>query len=413
MSGLPIIAIDPGHNCSPDIGASYEQYNENQIVLGVAQQLAKICQSKGIKTIDCLPKSAPSVLGSLQQRCAKSNAAGATIYVSIHCNMATPTTEARGCEVFAKSAAGKAIAANINQELSELGFKNRGVKEFLDGGSVPYVIRNTNAVSVLIEICFLDSTEDVKILNQKGLNKIAQAIFDGLTKGITFTSDSKDFSNDPVPSPIEIAAVKPTIRKTFLADCCDWDKNLDHQTEAWLWLQENIDPKVLATFADKFSPDHDETIGLADESIPKSKTGSIDWNDPEFKIGKYFKVEDVTKGDRERVPTDPRIISNILSMAIELDIIREEWGSAIGVSSWYRPMAVNRKARGVRNSQHIKGRGVDVYPLDGRIFEFQSWLDKNWYGGLGYGARKGFVHLDNRNGKGWKDGGEKGDRWNY
>jgi len=32
---------------------------------------------------------------------------------------------------------------------------------------------------------------------------------------------------------------------------------------------------------------------------------------------------------------------------------------------------------------------------------------------LGYGARRGFVHVDMRNGSGWRSGGEKGPRWNY
>ncbi|MGV2389627.1 MAG UNVERIFIED_CONTAM: hypothetical protein LVR29_19395 [Microcystis novacekii LVE1205-3] len=40
------------------------------------------------------------------------------------------------------------------------------------------------------------------------------------------------------------------------------------------------------------------------------------------------------------------------------------------------------------------------------MVKFQSWLDQRWFGALGYGAGRGFVHLDARNGKGWKTGGQ-------
>jgi hypothetical protein len=51
--------------------------------------------------------------------------------------------------------------------------------------------------------------------------------------------------------------------------------------------------------------------------------------------------------------------------------------------------------------------------VDGDIYAFQNWVGERWYGALGWGAKKGFVHLDNRNGKGWMSGGEKGVRWDY
>ncbi|NCR10774.1 MAG: hypothetical protein GPI95_21930 [Microcystis aeruginosa LG13-11] len=45
--------------------------------------------------------------------------------------------------------------------------------------------------------------------------------------------------------------------------------------------------------------------------------------------------------------------------------------------------------------------------------KFQAWLHLHWFRALGYGARRGFVHLDARKGKGWQSSGEKGARWNY
>jgi uncharacterized protein YcbK (DUF882 family) len=205
-----------------------------------------------------------------------------------------------------------------------------------------------------------------------------------------------------------------TIRDTFLADCAVWDKGLAHQIAAWEWLQEHTDPKVLAEFASKFSPDPNELIGVAHESSSFPQKRAIDWNDFDCKISKYFTVAEVTNRDSRRIPiSGSDVAKNILSMALELDKIRDTWGKPIGVTSWYRPTAINRAVGGASRSQHINGRGVDIYPIGGDIVAFQDWLDDRWFGALGYGARRGFVHLDNRNSKGFMSGGDKGVRWNY
>lgn len=141
----------------------------------------------------------------------------------------------------------------------------------------------------------------------------------------------------------------------------------------------------------------------------------IDWRNPAQKISKYFTVGEVTKGDSRRIPpSGSDIEKEILELAIELDKIREEWGSPVLVTSWYRPPSVNSSVGGASNSQHLFGRGVDIRPVNpASLARFQAWVDQHWFGALGYGARRGFVHLDTRNGKGWKTGGEKGPRWNY
>lgn len=206
----------------------------------------------------------------------------------------------------------------------------------------------------------------------------------------------------------------PTIRETFLADCSLWDKGLLHQIEAWEWLQQSIDPKVLSEFAIKFTP-VGEAIGVATESSPLPKKHIIDWHNPECKISRYFTVREVTQHDNRRIPiAESDVAKNILSIAIELDKIRSAWGKPLRITSWYRPAAVNRQIGGASRSQHICGRGVDLCPVvAGEIYAFQEWLDERWYGALGWGAKRGFVHIDNRNLKGFESGGEKGVRWAY
>jgi N-acetylmuramoyl-L-alanine amidase len=261
MNGLPVLGIDYGHNRFPDIGASYGTYSEDKIVLAVGQQLKLICDAAGIRTIDCLPKSATSVLDSLQQRCAISNDGGATIYVALHCNVATPTSGARGCETFAISTAGKAIAANINRELTKLGFLNRGVKENLDAGVPPYVLRHTNAIAVLVEICFLDAAQDMAIFNQKGLKAIAQAIFNGLTHGTNFDTQPDNHANDPVPTP------------SLLVNAAKYYKGLPHQDLALRGLEGNLTPTQLTDFRSAYSPAVAQALKPNTQSPkPKSQT---------------------------------------------------------------------------------------------------------------------------------------------
>lgn len=135
---------------------------------------------------------------------------------------------------------------------------------------------------------------------------------------------------------------------------------------------------------------------------------TVNWNKSNEKISKYFTVAEVIQNDPRRKPvTGSDIEKNILFMAAQLDIIRTKWGSAIGVTSWYRPPVVNREVGGVVNSQHITGGATDIYNYFGHEQEFEDFLDDHWFDRhLGYGVRagRGFTHLDLRKGKG---------RWNY
>jgi GH24 family phage-related lysozyme (muramidase) len=132
----------------------------------------------------------------------------------------------------------------------------------------------------------------------------------------------------------------------------------------------------------------------------------VNWKAFGSPVSKYFIIGEVFQWDKNRITDDKDIQNNILELAKELDKIREEWGSPIQVTSWYRPSDINRAVGGVPNSQHLTGGAVDVYPSNGNIWEFQEWLDTEMWRdrALGYGAIKGFVHLDLR---------QKAIRWDY
>ena len=64
-------------------------------------------------------------------------------------------------------------AEKIVKNISELGFRNRGVKV----NTSLYVLKRTNSPALLIECCFVDSKNDVKIYNS---DRLARAIVKAL-----------------------------------------------------------------------------------------------------------------------------------------------------------------------------------------------------------------------------------------
>lgn len=174
--------------------------------------------------------------------------------------------------------------------------------------------------------------------------------------------------------------------------------------------------KLLLSAIDKNTNNVNETQDNNKAPDNGYTVGKIDWLDFNCPVSKFFTVKEVTNGDKRRIPSNQEVIKKILFLANELDKIRIELGSPLLVNSWYRPPKINAEVGGARYSQHIQGWGVDVRSPVINIYEFQKWLDNYWYGALGYGAKKGFVHLDLRNAKGWrsaKNPNVKGVRWNY
>lgn len=139
----------------------------------------------------------------------------------------------------------------------------------------------------------------------------------------------------------------------------------------------------------------------------------INWGDFSQNVSEYFTVGELLNYDRNRIPRDTVSKKRLVLIAAELDKIRREWGGPLRLTSGFRPEPINSRVGGVRGSRHTFGDAVDVAPIGRSIHDFQKWVDQHWFGALGYGARRGFVHLDMRNGKGWKTGGGKAVRWTY
>lgn len=111
---------------------------------------------------------------------------------------------------------------------------------------------------------------------------------------------------------------------------------------------------------------------------------------------KNFSWGEATKNGA-RIPISRDVVQRITRVAIVLDAARAILGDRkMAITSWYRPIAINRAVGGIDNSRHIVGDGVDfvvqgMNPL--AVYKVLSpWLGDR--GGLGKSSS--FTHLDTR-----------------
>jgi len=180
-------AIDPGHGIYPDTGA-VGFLNEQNCALDIANRVITKLNALGHNAFNVRPTTASSVTNSLQKRC--DSAASADYLISIHLNAGGGV----GTEIFAMSNSGRDLAGKVLNELVNLGFRNRGIKD----GSNLYVIRHSNPVAILVEVCFVDTQADADKYNSLGAEKIANAIVKGLT-GQVSNSTSNNGTNAQQP----------------------------------------------------------------------------------------------------------------------------------------------------------------------------------------------------------------------
>lgn len=176
-----IINIHAGHN--PDgktacgaIGLIKESTEARNVKNEVISQLRQL----GHTVYDCTCDSGTGQADVLKKIVSMCNAHSADLDVSIHFNSGAADQKGNGIttgtEVLIYSAASKAsvYAKNVCQAISDLGFKNRGLKYRPE----LYVLKNTNAPAMLIECCFVDDKDDVQMYDYKSM---ASAIVYGIT----------------------------------------------------------------------------------------------------------------------------------------------------------------------------------------------------------------------------------------
>jgi len=109
---------------------------------------------------------------------------------------------------------------------------------------------------------------------------------------------------------------------------------------------------------------------------------------PDFHITKNFKLHEfLTKNTKD---TATKIN---LQLILELQNLRNLFGSPVGISSSYRSPSYNKSVNGATSSQHIFGNALDTYPLNGDIKGWITTVVKyKKFGGVG--QYKTFCHID-------------------
>ncbi|HWO78077.1 MAG TPA: N-acetylmuramoyl-L-alanine amidase [Bacillus sp. (in: firmicutes)] len=187
-----VITVGAGHSEKSN-GANRNRYREHEVARVLKDKLIAALRSLGQKTVDCTSDAATkeAVLAEQVRKCNAVNKNG-RLDVSIHLNAGGGT----GSEVLYFDQ--KALAAKISASISMIaGWKNRGAKLRKD----LYFLRNTNAPAILIEVCFIDSASDMKILYEK-MDEIVFAIAEDLTG---------KRGKVPTPKPTPIPKPEPVI----------------------------------------------------------------------------------------------------------------------------------------------------------------------------------------------------------
>ena len=179
-----VIGLDFGHGVSYD-GGAIGIIKEEDVINAVGNELKQMLESDGHKVVLLRPSSANNLNDSLNKRCTAANSANVDLVVSIHANIGGGTRH----EVLISAFGGQAekYARNVYNALNELTPSRRGIKS-----ANLYVLNNTKAPAILIEVLFLDTKADVDLYALKGSKSYAKAIFKGIT-GKEYIEKSKRY----------------------------------------------------------------------------------------------------------------------------------------------------------------------------------------------------------------------------
>lgn len=182
------INVHAGHNADGKVACgAVGLIKESTEARKVKNEVIKQLKALGHTVYDCTVNDAKNVSANLSEIVSKCNAHEADLDVSIHFNSGRNDKKGdgdnAGVEVWLYNASSKAksYATNVCKAVAALGFDNRGVKY----STGLYVLKHTKAPAMLIECCFVDDADDIKLYNYKTM---AAAIVKGITGKTVSTS---------------------------------------------------------------------------------------------------------------------------------------------------------------------------------------------------------------------------------
>ena len=175
----------------------------------VKDSVIKYLRQLGCDVLDVTPPDNTSTLnGDLSYGVNKANNWGSELFVSIHFNKAYDIYNGcLGSEVCVYS--NFDIPQRVVNELSKLGFKNRGQKV----RNNLYELNRTKMKAMIIEVCFVEATGDVVLYKELGHDLIGKTIAEAIAN-----------------KNINVSNVKPTVNNVTNSNNTDnWIKRLQEE----------------------------------------------------------------------------------------------------------------------------------------------------------------------------------------
>lgn len=172
------VFLNPGHapDGMPDPGACGYGIRECDVAKSVAELVEHYLNDAGVTVVGNLQSD------SLYEITSTANNIEPDLFISIHCN--SFNSAAHGTETwhYYSSHRGKLLAECIQRQIVDsLGTTDRGIKECVPGTETNfYVVRETDAVAVLVELAFIDNKGDNELLRD-AQDEFARAIARGVT----------------------------------------------------------------------------------------------------------------------------------------------------------------------------------------------------------------------------------------
>lgn len=118
-------------------------------------------------------------------------------------------------------------------------------------------------------------------------------------------------------------------------------------------------------------------------------------------LTKNFSLEEFACRDGSEVPAE--LMTNVMKLANQLQILRDYLGEPIHVNSGYRSPSYNAKIGGAKNSQHMLAKAADITVKSKTPKQLAVLIEKLIANGVlrfgGMGLYPGFVHVDVRRNK--------------
>lgn len=169
-----VIGINCGHTVSGTPGCGAVGYIDESVeTRNVGYLLMDMLREYGYVVVDCTDDRSPTENDNLRKICTIANSYTLDMFISIHFNAGG----GKGTEVYTAGAKDTAKAGAILNELIDLGFAKRGIKD----GSNLYVLKHTKVPAALIEVCFVDSPSDTVLYKSIGSERVARAIYKAIT----------------------------------------------------------------------------------------------------------------------------------------------------------------------------------------------------------------------------------------